>query len=757
MKKREMFHIVILVCSIMMVFSGCNLSGNEEPGEDTYTLTNVFNPTPYDIPKGYVYQDYVGSSENTLFFCITKTVYDKETQTYTARETAIYSVNTDTGEGEIISEYQGYAETAVIHNEETVLMFHDWQETDIYWIEKWHNQTMLYKSGNVLELADTEKFCSPTQLTADDAGNIYINCVGQIVVLDTTLTEAYYISDEIYSSVSSGSTGNVWVSFLDAGTQKMVIAPIEHETKSIGEIVTVSGEGTINDIWAGDKTYDLYYVNDSAYYGYQTDTGVSTCLMNYYNSNLETGAVIKPIHENQVIMEGIKNGAAVPIVYDKGNDITYDRDDILTIYTVALNTRYLDSTVRAYNQSNPEKRLVVVNYQHNELESHMYTSEDRLAMDIETGLVKPDIYCGTPDDAPFRLLLEKDRFVDLTPYMTADDTVNFDNLFGIVTNSCVSDGKIFALPCELRFATLYISKKHLMETYENEWEYNWGLDDIFDIDAKLNDEQMLFAESTQTYFLNQLFGGTGYGYNNFIDWDTYTCSFDSENFYKLLRYIRELPMEAERISNDAELIRNGDIVMTIGIGNTTDMNKYMVSDMYYPDGDMVRIGYPTKDGKNGTILSPYTNMMMITGSCSDPEAAWKLVKTFVREGISSLKGFVPVLKDQFIDAVPVADAGKGFFLTVSGQVLTCKLDNIGEDGTYRGMAGQLVEFTDELIDTTFDFLDHIGEPMERVIVPEDIIKIIQEEISVFLSGTYTEEKCAEMIQSRVALYLNEVQ
>lgn len=53
------------------------------------------------------------------------------------------------------------------------------------------------------------------------------------------------------------------------------------------------------------------------------------------------------------------------------------------------------------------------------------------------------------------------------------------------------------------------------------------------------------------------------------------------------------------------------------------------------------------------------------------------------------------------------------------------------------------------------WLDEIGSPVLRFAYPEELINIIIEEIDSYLGGARSAEETAEMLQSRVSLYLAE--
>ncbi len=81
-------------------------------------------------------------------------------------------------------------------------------------------------------------------------------------------------------------------------------------------------------------------------------------------------------------------------------------------------------------------------------------------------------------------------------------------------------------------------------------------------------------------------------------------------------------------------------------------------------------------------------------------------------------------------------------------------DLLDENGMLDGRAGTLVLYDEEDYMEFLDFLDNASSPVtERI--PAELHDIIFEEIDAYKKGSRTAEKTAEIIQSRVSIYLSE--
>lgn len=71
-----------------------------------------------------------------------------------------------------------------------------------------------------------------------------------------------------------------------------------------------------------------------------------------------------------------------------------------------------------------------------------------------------------------------------------------------------------------------------------------------------------------------------------------------------------------------------------------------------------------------------------------------------------------------------------------------------------GAPGVYAEYSDEVFDGFMNLLETTGMPISEMIIDE-LNDIIKEEISIYQSGTRSAEDTAEVIQSRVTIWLSE--
>lgn len=181
----------------------------------------------------------------------------------------------------------------------------------------------------------------------------------------------------------------------------------------------------------------------------------------------------------------------------------------------------------------------------------------------------------------------------------------------------------------------------------------------------------------------------------------------------------------------------------------TDNASLRIGGMAVTADGLVCIGYPTAEGKNGSTVDmmPY----VITSFCEMPELAWDFLEIILLpDNFQTFGARLPALRSQvkqictdayqlYWDVNPTGGIG-GSTLAYADEV---------DPGNIRYL------FTEQHEREFLDFLDNIaGQPI--LTLSDDVItEILTEEFTSFFGGAKTAEECADIIQSRVSIYLSE--
>ena len=213
--------------------------------------------------------------------------------------------------------------------------------------------------------------------------------------------------------------------------------------------------------------------------------------------------------------------------------------------------------------------------------------------------------------------------------------------------------------------------------------------------------------------------------DTFIDWDSGTCHFNSEEFKAVLEYVSRFPDELAGGREEDPLsvkIQNGEVL-------------FMIAELYPPAAfrgydkifgeDAACVGFPTADGRGGHLLVG-SEAYAIAAVSEHKESAW----TFIEQVLTQEKE--NELYQEF---------------SISYPAMKKILEKRARSAMGRGALTR---------DDLNVVLGLIPDAMPSFSLEEDeIIKIISEEAPAYYSGQKGADDVAGIIQNRVQLYVDE--
>ena len=220
-----------------------------------------------------------------------------------------------------------------------------------------------------------------------------------------------------------------------------------------------------------------------------------------------------------------------------------------------------------------------------------------------------------------------------------------------------------------------------------------------------------------------------YAQGDFIDRESGQCWFDSGDFARLLEFALSFPAEAEPLT-DEEIAAGACALLPWGLGGLEDYQRYR---LLYPEG-VTLIGYPSGEGSG--VLASCPDTWAMGANSANPAGARAFLEYLLgqrcQEQVYAHMGF-PVNRAALAEllrraALPVNNADSWFYGT-DAEPLTAS------EAAWLQAA-----------------LEQVSARMQA---DEVIASIIQEEAAYFAAGAKTADAAAEIIQSRVGLYLAE--
>jgi ABC-type glycerol-3-phosphate transport system substrate-binding protein len=347
---------------------------------------------------------------------------------------------------------------------------------------------------------------------------------------------------------------------------------------------------------------------------------------------------------------------------------------------------FLESPVSEFNQANTSYRI--------EIDTYDRDSYDRLCTEIMAG-DGPDLF----DLSGFYLPQDTPYFEDLYPWIDKDPELSRDDFVPSVLACLTVNGFLRCMPAVFSVTTLSVRKQDVGDCG------GWTFEEMCQIMATAGGDKLLLPSFlTREEFLLWL---SLIGESSYIDWETHTASFDSQEFRFFLTFCRDLPQTqnaSQKSLTALEYIQN-----TYAIAAIRENYKE----------DYTLIGFPNQQ-RNGTFYASDALRFAISSGSAYKEAAWEFIRA------------------QLIDSAQTKLAQEKYLLPIRQDVLEKELANANLTASDRDA-----------------FIALLTKPHSFLTENMEVRKIIQEESAAYFDGTKTIEETARLIQNRVMIYLEE--
>ena len=566
--------------------------------------------------------------------------------------------------------------------------------------------------------------------------------------LDFTIEEMGYIN-----SVISTNKGEVVI--IVQPQMEMEIKTIDFAAKKAGPAQIYTGSVYFNTVAPGSGDYSFYTTQSDCIYGVKLETMTTDVVVSFINSDVDSSNITR--------LASTPDGDFIVSSHDWNNNessivyLTPNPDPVVTgKQLITIGAVYLDYTTRAvirqFNLSSTTARISVIDYSQYNTAENYNAGMTKLDMDILGGKA-PDIICFQglqPEKYASKGILE-----DMLPYIEADPDIMLEDLFDNIIEAGKIDGKLYRLITTFSISSL-VGKTSIVG---NMGEFTAAK--LNEIATQYPDAEIMSLTSADNWLMSCL----SMALSDYIDWTTGLCSFNSPEFIELLKTSTLFPKEInyDAIYNDYEnynltmnenLRDNKTLLQNSGLNRIREIR----STLELFGEDISFVGYPTKDG-GGSLIYPQQDYG-ISASSKNKDAAWSFIKMFLTGEVDSMdrwsqsisrKEFEQQATDEMI---PLADRdfSKGVEI----------VEFFPGGGASMMMANSLSEInlTDypnyELTQKEVDLARSVIESATRVYASDQtIMGIITEELAAFMGGAKTAEDVAQIIQSRVSIYVSE--
>ncbi len=733
--------LLCLLCVLSLVSCGKDAEETPEPE----VLTNIFRSTKIELPDGYTL------TSSTLPYRDTES--DEVTVLCQAQDhLALVTITPDgsAGQPEMLDIDPQTVSRAVV-TEET-LYYLEFQFDSETAERSYYLHNFSRADGTETVSGELSEHFMPYDslriggmaVTAD--GLVCLSAEMEMVALNPLFGKEFtVVSSDFIRTLTSSPDGQVYA-YGYFGSDYCFV-PINPDVMTYGQRLNLPKSAVGLCFGSAAAGYDLFWSGDSGVYGWNKAENRSTLLLDYNSSSLLSGNLdLLYVYDSDRILaaERDDNFNYTLKLYERAPDVDLSAIPTLEIAYADSNNN-LRKNIVAFNKTHTDVRIIEKNYSADGTD--VETATRNLLNDILNGLYKPDIVTAETVNDMIVQLYRNNLYTDLYPLM-GEELKN--DLLGCVTRTFETDtGELWAIGTNLVVDTLTGPRKLLGD------RTGWTVTEMLDLAKSLPEDVVLIEGLCKQRSLSSWLGKNWH--RLFIDEETNTCRFDSDEFIELLEYLGTLPTtweDANKLLADYEEPGVRWAAYQTGHGvlawdRIDDVGSWVTREHTFFDSNLVCIGYPTAEEKNGSTVDmiPY----VITSFCEMPEPAWDFIESILLpDNFQTFGARLPVLRSQveqictdayerFWDVNPTGGFG--------GSTLA---------GAYEIHPGDIrYIFTEQHEREFLDFLDNIaGQPVSTL--SDDVIAdILSEEITSFFGGAKTAAECASVIQSRVSIYLSE--
>ena len=739
MKTKRMSSALLIILLIISLFNACAGKTNEaaQPtptGADSTGGDYAIGSLSYILNGVNIPADYTDKLNNLI--AVNERLYFASDNKIYTMDKAVESVQ------EVISytPLEGYSLELIGKNFNGSLMAIE-QSTDsclISWVEE--DGTVSDVTDITDAIAQSETFI-PISCFSDISGSIYIllnkgdkpDSV-MIIGADGTFQYSGYpdVEGSINSFVLSGS-GKAYiateegagVTYASTGEGESVINPNTRTAENY-KVYELMSDGSIAEplceipldsrLYSGGSSYDLIYKDVYSLYGLNTLDGRSVEVFKWDTYTLSGPWIIN--------------------VYDVGNYALfcrYNNEYLLfeegyeapkTIIRVATYgyTYLLDWVISEFNRKNETYKVVKTDYSTYDINGDG-AGLTKLNAEIQAGNI-PDVIDFTL--IPPKTYEDKGLLADLYPLIDSDPEIKRSDLLNPYVKAYEKDGKL-SLALMAFIINGFIGKSDVVGT-----QPGWTLEEMHAVEKTSTDAPGMGGLSRSEAVKNYI----GSIYQNYIDWESGACSFNSDSFVNILDYINTLAEEPDKEKLKAENVLRGDTAFSaININN---IGQLMLSEKEFGDTKYTIKGYPTGNGNGILLTNTYYPLLGITEACKDKAGAWGFVRIL----------FTPYVSDVIGAGLPASKIALDAALKKATDEKVWAYKQDGEDF----INIQLDPATQEQVDKYMALINSCDTCLGR---DKTVMDIITEELKPFFAGDKTAEETAEIIQNRVQTYVYE--
>lgn len=535
--------------------------------------------------------------------------------------------------------------------------------------------------------------------------------------------------------------GTIVANSYNEKTGQSVLRRLNVDTGEYSEEYVIPGNSGNYSLYPGAES-DFLLVGNGGVFSYNLGDVEAKKLMDFIDSDLNANYMYNVCAVSEKEFYGIMNdeltGQDVLMKFTK-----VDPADVADKVVLTLACNDMNWEVRRYvvefNKTNPKYRIQIRDYSQYNTEEDYSAGITRLNTDIVSGKM-PDILLLN-DFLPLESYMAKGLFEDLYPYIDKDEELNREDYFPNVLKAYENNGKLYRLAP--KFTVYTVTGK----TVDVGKRTGWTLQDLREVIASKPESMEVFSEMTRESMLDYSIRMTG---NQFIDWESGECSFNSESFISLLEFAKEFPEMLPEDYYDNTLqgdwnswFREGKVLLDRTVLYGFSSYNYTKKGTF--GEDITMIGFPSENGKGSSIAAELE--LAMSSKSRNKEGVWEFMRYFLSDEFQGKIEYEWPLSMKQVDNLAKEAKKRPSYEDENGNL-------VEYDDVYylNGEEVPISLMTQEEVDEVVAFIKSVDQLYTN---HQDLMNIISEEAAPYFTGQKSVKEVADIIQNRVQIYVNE--
>lgn len=415
-----------------------------------------------------------------------------------------------------------------------------------------------------------------------------------------------------------------------------------------------------------------------------------------------------------------------------------------------LSCYYMDANARReiinFNKTNEEYKIIVNDYsKYDDVSSTDYASASQGAAQFNTDIISgnvPDIVILSGDMFPENYI-SKGIFEDMAPYLEKDPELSGKEYLTNIFDAVNPWGGLYVLAPSFTLAAMLGKEEYIGD----------GID--LDQLMKLADKKGIEYKNIFTFELRNaiLYNAMMLGGSEFIDLSTGKCRFNSDDFIKLLEFTNKLPADySEETEEDygayETYYRDDRALLAMSYLYSFDSYKEALQATF---GTGVSItGFPSA-AKSTAAVYPELRICMSSTS-SEKEGAWQFIRSFLTDEYQE-----NIYKSEVSTAFPVSVNALEAMARASTeqQYYTDEFGLEQPENPMVSIGGVDVELVPLKEEEAEKLVKVLKSADHTAYTNYEVMDIVIEEAESYWEGEKSSREVADIIQSRISIFINE--